>query len=240
MHLAKPALDVGLFADNLPAQLQFWSEAVGLAREPFLKLGGGIHQHRFVAGASIVKVNHARSPISRAAGAITRVAVVRAGITRRTDLRDPDGNRVTLLPAAEHEGMDLSIQLAVSDLAAHHRFWRDTLQLDSDGPAAYACGSTRVELITAPMTARPASWKARGWSYLTIQVTDCAAEHALALRRGACEGDPPKRIGDAAVISFLRDPDGNFIELSQKASLVGLNAPDAVAFNPNAGLAPSA
>ena len=222
MHLAKAALDVGLFADNLPAQLQFWGDEVGLASEPFLKLGGGIHQHRFIAGASIVKVNHARSPIPRSTGGITRVAVVRVGLARETDLRDPDGNLVTLLPATEHEGIELSIQLAVSDLAAHHRFWRDTLQLDSEGLAGYACGTTRIELNASPLAIGAESWKARGWSYLTIQVTDCAAEHAQALRRGACEGEPPRRMGDAAVISFLRDPDGNFIELSQKASLVGV------------------
>jgi hypothetical protein len=28
-------------------------------------------------------------------------------------------------------------------------------------------------------------------------------------------------MGDVAMISFVRDPDGNFIELSQRASLVG-------------------
>jgi hypothetical protein len=28
-------------------------------------------------------------------------------------------------------------------------------------------------------------------------------------------------MGEVAVISFVRDPDGNFIELSQRASLLG-------------------
>jgi lactoylglutathione lyase len=54
-----------------------------------------------------------------------------------------------------------------------------------------------------------------------VQVTDCRAEHQGVLDRGGSEGEPPRRLGDVAVVSFVRDPDGNFIELSQRASLVG-------------------
>jgi len=117
---------------------------------------------------------------------------------------------------------DLVVHLEVSDLAVHERFWRDVLQLESRGVHQFACGRTLIELTGTERPRRPGSWKARGWSYLTLQVRDCAREHQQAINRGAREAGPPKRMGDSAIISFIRDPDGNFIELSQKASLVGL------------------
>ncbi len=35
------------------------------------------------------------------------------------------------------------------------------------------------------------------------------------------EGAPPVTLGEVARISFIRDPDGNWIEISQRASLTG-------------------
>jgi predicted enzyme related to lactoylglutathione lyase len=54
-----------------------------------------------------------------------------------------------------------------------------------------------------------------------VQVKNCSAEHAGVLSRGGEEGAPPVLLGDTVRMSFVRDPDGNFIELSQRASLVG-------------------
>jgi lactoylglutathione lyase len=39
--------------------------------------------------------------------------------------------------------------------------------------------------------------------------------------RGGTEGRPPLTLGATARISFVRDPDGNWIEISQRASLTG-------------------
>ena len=38
---------------------------------------------------------------------------------------------------------------------------------------------------------------------------------------GAWEGRAPSVLGDVARISFVRDPDGNWIEISQRKSLTG-------------------
>lgn len=108
----------------------------------------------------------------------------------------------------------------MTDLAAHRRFCHEVMQWPARGDG-HACGTTLLTLEPAAAPGRPGSWQVPGWSYLTVQVRDCAAEHAAALRRGAVEGEPPRHMGDAAIISFLRDPDGNFIELSQKAAWAG-------------------
>jgi len=41
------------------------------------------------------------------------------------------------------------------------------------------------------------------------------------VERGGREGRPPITLGKIARVSFVRDPDGNWIELSQRASLTG-------------------
>ena len=46
-------------------------------------------------------------------------------------------------------------------------------------------------------------------------------EHSGVLARGGREGDPPRTIGTTTRYSFVRDPDGNWIEVSQRAQLTG-------------------
>lgn len=47
------------------------------------------------------------------------------------------------------------------------------------------------------------------------------AEHAAVVAAGGQEALAPVTLGTTARISLVRDPDGNFIELSQRASIVG-------------------
>jgi lactoylglutathione lyase len=63
--------------------------------------------------------------------------------------------------------------------------------------------------------------QAPGYRYLTIQVYDVRAVHADVVARGGREGRPPVRLGEVAFISFVRDPDGNWLEISQRKSLTG-------------------
>ena len=60
-----------------------------------------------------------------------------------------------------------------------------------------------------------------GFRYLTAQVRDVEAAHAELVAAGVGEVAPPRRLGDVAAISFVADPDGVPIEISQRASLVG-------------------
>ena len=57
--------------------------------------------------------------------------------------------------------------------------------------------------------------------YITVQVWDVDIEHEAAVRGGAVEAMSPTTLGETARISFIKDPDGNWIELSQRASLTG-------------------
>ena len=69
--------------------------------------------------------------------------------------------------------------------------------------------------------AQPVGMTGPGWRYLTVQIRDCRRAHAGVLARGGTEAAPPRELGDTVRFSMVQDPDGNWIELSQRASLVG-------------------
>jgi lactoylglutathione lyase len=60
-----------------------------------------------------------------------------------------------------------------------------------------------------------------GWRYITFQVFNVDEAHAKVLAARGREGLAPVTLGKTARISMILDPDGNWIELSQRASIVG-------------------
>lgn len=222
MELAKPHMDVGLFTNRREEQLHFWQQTVGLEYDHMGKLGGGMQQLRHHANGSIIKVNHARDPLAPApASGIVRVRIARPGLEAPRELADPDGNRVLVAPPGHDGVVGIAIELAVNSRDAHDRFWRHVMQFESPAPGVYVCGDTRILVVEERPVARCDEWRAPGWRYTTVQIRDCVAEHAGVLARGGEEGRAPIVLGDTVRYSFVRDPDGNFIELSQRASLVG-------------------
>jgi lactoylglutathione lyase len=222
MDLAKPHMDVGLFTNRRDEQLHFWQQTVGLEFDHIGKLGGGMQQLRHHVNGSILKVNHARDPLSPAPpSGILRVRIARPGLAQRRALADPDGNAVLLVPPGDEGVVGIAIELGVNDRDAHDHFWRHVMQFASPRKGVYLCGDTQVMVVETRSVARCDEWRAPGWRYTTVQIRDCVAEHAGVLARGGEEGRPPIVLGDTVRYSFVRDPDGNFIELSQRASLVG-------------------
>ena len=63
--------------------------------------------------------------------------------------------------------------------------------------------------------------QAAGWRYITLQIGDIDAVHDDLRSKGVREGFAPATLGDVARISMILDPDGNWIELSRRASIVG-------------------
>ena len=63
--------------------------------------------------------------------------------------------------------------------------------------------------------------QALGWRYITLQVADIDTAHNDLRSKGVREGLAPITLGSVARISMILDPDGNWIELSRRASIVG-------------------
>ncbi len=225
MELAKNHVDVGIVTNALEPQLAFWQREAGLPFEQLLPLGGGLKQHRHGMNGSVFKLNHARDPLADVpATGYRELWIAREGLRERVPLVDPDGNRVTLVPPGDEGTVGIRMKLAVRDEDAFHHFYGSALGLERAGDRTYRCGDSLLSFEHAPAD-QPAhpdpGWIGRGYRYLTIQIREVDREHRRILERGGREARPPVTLGSIARVSFVMDPDGNWIEVSQRASLVG-------------------
>ena len=222
MKLAKAHIDIGVMTDRLEKMLAFWQGPAGLSFEGVLPTGGGNHQHRHGANGSVFKLNHPREGLPDAPPTGYRaMCVARAGLEARQELLDPDGNRLLLVPPGEEGIEGVALSIGVRDPDAQARFYRDALEFEEIGEGRFRCGDSLVFVEGDSKAGDDASFHGGGIRYFTIQVFDCRREHARILEAGGSEGFAPRQLGDVAVISMVRDTDGNWIEISQRGSLTG-------------------
>lgn len=222
LEIVKPAIDVGVQTNDLAAHQTFWGDELGLRFDHLLKVGGGIHQHRYDLHGAVLKLNAHRDPLPGDAPtgytAIAIVDPVRAGdgIQGRTG---PDGLRVALTPPTQDQTM-VNVMIEASDVARTLDVLEATFR-GSRAEGTLRIGETKLS-VKLRRDRRPTEGRdGLGIRYLTVQVRDVDAAHAHALASGMTEGLAPLRLGDVARISFVRLPDGDWIELSQRASLTG-------------------
>jgi lactoylglutathione lyase len=123
----------------------------------------------------------------------------------------------------------VGVRLAVRDVEAHRRFYVGALGHTEEkvegAEAAFRAGDSIILVDQADDAPSDARIDGYGWNYITFQIFKVDEEHAFALDHGAREGRSPVTLGETARISMIRDPDGNWIELSQRASITGSLAP---------------
>ena len=224
LRLAKERIDVGHYTNRWPEAEVFWRDTVGLPYEELLKVGNGVHQHRFGLRGSVCKVNAARADLPAAPTAFRRLRIADASLSEPVLLLDPDGTEVELVPAG-WEGVDeLGVVWATRDVAELGRLLVDGFSATpADGvTAGYRIGTSLLQLVhDADVPPVEAGMFAPGFRYLTVQVWDVRADHQRLLDAGWTEGRAPVKLGETAFISFVRDPGGSWIEISQRASLTG-------------------
>jgi len=139
-------------------------------------------------------------------------------------MADPDGNRVRLVPPG-HDGVtQLAITTGVRSLSEHRRFYGEILGFAEQpwsGGVAFRLGDSLLLLEQDVAATVDPPRQALGWRYITLQVADIDAVHTDLRSRGVREGLAPVTLGSVARISMILDPDGNWIELSRRASIVG-------------------
>ena len=222
MNLAKQHLDIGLFSTKRDEQLAFWQQTVGLPYDHLGKLGGGMQQHRHHMNGSILKMNHSRNPLPAAApSGIVGLQIAREGLVAARALSDPDGNKVTLMPKGADGVQGIAILLKVNDPKQHDRFWTEAMQFERAGEGRYRCGDSLVVVAERGKVERSPEWRGPGYRYTTVQVFDCVAEVEGVLARGGMPGGDVRILGETVRYAFVCDPDGNHIEISQRASLTG-------------------
>jgi len=226
MQLAKPRIDFGLSTNNLEPMLAFWQGEVGLPFDHLLPIRKGHDQHRHDALGSVIKINHVADPLPEGPPTGYReLLIARDGLAEPRPMADPDGNRVTLVPPGWRGVGQIGVRLAVRDVAAHRRFYTEALGLAEEpweGGAAFRAGESLLIVEPSPNAPAPgARGGGKGWGYITFQIFKVDAEHAFVLAHGGGEALAPLTLGKTARISMVTDPDGNRIELSQRASIVG-------------------
>lgn len=218
MQLVKPALDIGLYTNDLDPMLAFWQQQAGLRFSELLPVGGGVHQHRHAIGDSVLKINHSRSAAPTGASGLAQLALFNSQVKQPQRLHDPDGNAIELNP--HHDSApNLRLTLQVNNYADSESFYANALGLKRNAQDAFLVGAS--EIVLQPGSVGDVPQKAIGFRYMTFQVADVVEEHRAILASGGFEGMAPVRLGDVAYISFVRDPDGNWIEISQRKSITG-------------------
>jgi catechol 2,3-dioxygenase-like lactoylglutathione lyase family enzyme len=225
MQLAKNVIDVGLSTNNLEPMLRFWQQDVGLRFDHVLPVRRGQKQYRHDASGSVIKLNHHVEPLPAAAPSGYRELIVaREGVQQRRDLVDPDGNRVRLVPPGQDGVVQIGVVMHVRSLSEHRKFYGDVLGFTEEpwsSSSAFRLGDSLILLEEdAEATIDPVR-QALGWRYITLQVAEIDGLHASLRSLGVREGFAPVTLGDVARISMILDPDGNWIELSRRASIVG-------------------
>lgn len=225
MRLAKPRVDIGLNTNNLEPLLTFWQNEVGLAFDHVLPIRKGMQQHRHDALGSVVKINHYAEALPETPpSGYSELLIARPGLTTARSLRDPDGNQVTLVPPGSFGVSQIGIRMRVRALTSHRRFYSEALGLTEESVpigASFRAGETLLLLEESPQAPSDATMEGRGWRYITFQVFKVDEDHARVLAQGGREALKPVTLGTTARISMVRDPDGNWIELSQRASITG-------------------
>lgn len=222
MKLAKPHIDIGLYTNNREAMLEFWQQQVGLEFDHVGKLGGGVHQLRHHMNGSILKINHARDALPDAPQAGYReLWIAREGLSERQSMTDPDGNLVTLVPMGEDGIVGIEIVQSVRDLEAFRDFYGRILEFSALGNDRFQCGDSIIRIRHDNSANAMEGQKGPGYRYITMQIFDADGVYENVVSRGGAEGRPPHTLGTTVRFGFVRDPDGNWIELSERFELTG-------------------
>ncbi|MBD3649317.1 MAG: VOC family protein [Pseudomonadales bacterium] len=222
MKLAKDFIDIGVQTNRRDEMLDFWQQEVGLPYEELLKVGGGTHQHRLGMNGSVFKLNHVRDPLPEGPPTgYSRLLIARPDISEPRQLEDPDGNAVMLVPQGHRGITHIGMEMEVASLSASQNFYRHVVEAEPVDDTTFKWATTLFFLKENPERAFADEMRGVGYRYLTVQVWKVDEEHQRVLERGGDEGRAPATLGKVARISFIRDPDGNWIEISQRASLTG-------------------
>lgn len=217
MHLAKDRLDVALISDR-PGTSDFYRDQAAIPREEILELQPGWDQYRHALAGSVLKINVRGDRALVGRGAITEIV---ARGERSGSYRDEDGTRLTVIGGDDPGVGQILVRLAGPDPERILAFWTRTLDWELADERTARCGRTLLRPEEGPVPDRVGVGTSRGWNYLTVQVHDCDAEHAAALSRGAEEVLAPRNLRDVARYSFVCDPDGTLLEISERPSLTG-------------------
>lgn len=221
MEMAKPYLDFGLQSDRGQDMIDFWGGEVGLELAEKVPVYEDVEQYRFTLSGAVLKLNSMTEAIPPAPRTGYRgVLISRPGQETVKELVDPDGNRILLVPEGDLAAQDLALEVAVSNLGEFQHFYRDILGLEESADNVFIWGNSQIHIFESADAVKTADDHGSGIRYITFQVRDLDATHQALVAAGVTEHMAPTQWNEMSYVSFVRDPDNNLIELSQRKDLV--------------------
>ena len=134
---------------------------------------------------------------------------------------NPDGELITLVPVGFKGIKETAIKVKVNNLKSHANFYENVMGFKRENDRTFQVGNCFLFLDDVEERLFAGHWVNLGFRYLTLHVMKIDETFSGMVAAGAEVGEEPYAIGDIAKISFLKDPDGNWIEVAQRASLAG-------------------
>lgn len=221
MRLAKPHIDIGLFTNDIAAQRRFWGETAGLRLDHELPIAAGWVQHRYDAHDSVIKVNLREDPLpALPPTGYTGLTIARPGPAWQG--RHPGGDTVRLVPPGTDGVVGIGISVTTPDPARMMAFYVDAMEFEAVGPRTARCGDTLLFVEQGAGGSETEDFIGPNFRYLTVQIFDADIACAGIAARGGRISRAPVTLGEVARFGFVCDPDGNWIEISARASLTGV------------------
>jgi lactoylglutathione lyase len=228
MELNRPQIDIGLFTNRIEEMKAFYGGTLGLEFESEVAISEAFKQHRYIVNGSIIKLMEAREGLPRRhPGGYESLIVASNRFAQPEALHDPDGNAIVLVPFGRDDVNQIEVRVGVSDLNRFDTFYKSMGGTDIGGHR-YRIGETIFAAFRHPLAraTRPSpvanlqeavkAMAALGIRYATIQVRNCDGAFKAMADAGAAVGATPENFGNVVRAAFVRDPDGNFIELAQR------------------------
>ena len=218
--LARPGLDFGIPTQNGAAMRAFYGDTLGLKMIAENEIIPGHDEVFYEVHGSWLKLNTSVDPLPPAVTGFDGLHIVDHGISEPRTLHDPDGLPITLVPPGHRGVEEIGLPMTVPDVDAQARFLLDGCGAERVGDDGYRVGNTVIFLSPAdgPMEITPIV--RNGFTMLTFVVDDLLGVHQHLLDHGGIHGirasDDPGVPG-RCLFSFVRDPNGNWIELVQFA-----------------------
>lgn len=221
---SKPALDVGFQTNQAPKLLAWYNSEFSIKEAgPPMKFDGGMTQFRLPWGHSIIKINQNDTKLeSGVPGGFEELYLAQDGVSRVETKIDPDGNKITVVPKGYLGIESVGFKVKVRSFDKECKFWKDTMGCVELSPGRFRAAST-VIIVEEDSNAKPAgNWgTSLGFRYITFHVMRVDKAFNEMVKNGAEVEQKLRSMGKMVRIGFVKDTDGNVIEIAQRADLAG-------------------
>ena len=133
------------------------------------------------------------------------------------------GRRPGAIPGIPTDGIvGIGITVSTPDPARMMDFYIGAMEFERVAPQVARCGDTLLFVEKGPGGSETDDFTGSGYRYLTVQIFDADKECQGIIARGGRLARAPADYGKIARVAFVKDPDGNWIEISARASLTGV------------------